>query len=102
MRVVVERDTCTQSYSFILLWLFSHACSDTWSQTRGSIQVEHVGAYSYTWIHSHACGCKWRHTKGWTVLTCGLQSHAAVKRDLNMAAETYVWVHAETFKEDTF
>ena len=63
-RVVVDRDTCTQSYSFIVLWFFSHAYSYTWSQTSGYIQVEHVVSYSYTCIHSHAFGCKRSHTKG--------------------------------------
>jgi len=47
-RLFVDRDTCTQSYSFTLLWLICHACSYTWSQTSGLTHVEHVGAYSYT------------------------------------------------------
>jgi len=97
-RLVVDRDTCTQSCSFILLWLFCHACSYTWSQTSGFTQVEHVGAYSYTWIHSHVYGCKWSHTKGLDCRSCGLQNHTAVKQ----AAQTCVWVHARTVKEDTF
>jgi hypothetical protein len=34
--------------------------------------------------------------------TCGLKSHAAVNRDLLVDAQTYVWLHAGTLKEETF